>query len=94
MKALIYDIPEIDRAVCLVVCDLNFESNCLQSYFTMNQRTVNVAYYKTGLIKFKDFNEIDQWTQDQQNEYLLNASYEAHLYSFFELTTFLLDFGV
>ena len=50
----------------------------MESYYSMDQSTVNSAFFKTGLNKFKNFRLINNWSQEQQKEYLLNESYEQH----------------
>ena len=37
----------------------------------MDQSTVNSAFFKTGLNKFKNFRLINDWSQEQQEEYFL-----------------------
>ena len=61
---------------------------CLESFFGLNQRTINVSFFKTGMVKFKEFSDIDQWSVEDQEEFLLNKSYEAHLFQFYNVRQF------
>ena len=38
------------------------------------------------MAKFKQFSEIDEWSVEEQEEFLLNKSYEAHLFQFFNVS--------